>query len=502
MDIGFLAFSFSRNDRRRASRFALLSGALLFYSIGYLLEILATTPGEAMMALRVENIGIPLIAPFFLLTALACFQSRLLRPWMAFASVLYGAAMFLMVFFNDYHFLYYSSIHMTFNGSYYVTVLGKGPLYFVQQFVTLSCMALSYATLVERFIRGTIQLRNQMKLFIIGSFFGFAANIANVVGIIPMGIDPTPFALSIGLVFFAVDLHRHKLMDIVPAAFEMTVETMDDAIIVLDADWGFIHCNRKAETLFPKLTTFSGMERITRMQGWPAEINPQSDSIVNFSIADPTTGQETLQRSISFPICDKQGHPIGLSLIIRDITEVTHMLNQMEALAITDPLTGAFNRRYFMTQVDRQINIAKRHKMSIGILLLDIDFFKKVNDTYGHLAGDKVLQSVVELLKKQLRSDDVLARYGGEEFIIMSNEKSEEGLFAFAERLRKAIEKEPIAFEKLLIPITVSFGAVMFLPDQSCESAIEAADKALYEAKNNGRNQVVLGRCSAGSAQK
>ena len=490
-------FTFSRNDRRRASRFALLAGALLFYSIGYLLEIIATTPEEAMIALRVENIGIPFIAPFFLFTALACFQPRLLRPWMSFTSILYGASMFLIVFFNDQHLMYYSSIQMSFNGSFYEIVLGRGPLYFVQQIVSLSCMFLSYGILVERFIRGSIQLRSQMKLFIIGSSFGFVTNIANVIGIIPLGIDFTPFALSIGLVFFSVELRWHKMMDIVPAAFEMAVETMDDAIIVLNVDWGFVYCNRKAKTFFPKLATFSDMELITRMQGWPAEVSPHSEPVVNFTITDLTTGKETLQRSTRAPICDKHGNVIGSSLVIRDITEITHMLNKMEALAVTDPLTGAYNRRYFMTQVDRQMNTARRHNLSIGILLMDIDHFKKVNDTYGHLAGDHVLQSIVQLLKKQLRSDDVLARYGGEEFIIMSTEKSENGLIAVAERLRKVIEKETMEFEEHFISVTVSFGVVMVLPGQSYESAINAADKAMYEAKENGRNRVVLGRNAA-----
>ena len=354
-------------------------------------------------------------------------------------------------------------------------------------------MSLVYAILLVRFIRGTSQLRNQMKLFVIGSCFGFAANIANLLGVIPMGIDPTPVALSVGLMFFTIELRWHKLMDIVPAAFEMAVETMDDAIIVLDTDWGFIHCNQKAKDLFPKLTTFFDMELITSVQGWPTEVNLLSDSVVNFSMTDPTTGKETLQRSTNAPIYSKHGNVIGSSLVIRDITEVTHMLNKMEALAITDPLTGAFNRRYFLTQVDRQMSAIKRHNMSMGILILDIDHFKRVNDTYGHLVGDRVLQGIVQIMKKQLRSDDVLARYGGEEFIIMSTEKSEEGLFAFAERLRKTIEKEPIAIEELIIPITVSVGAVMVSPDQGCESSIAAADKALYTAKNNGRNRVMLG---------
>ena len=474
----------------------MLSGALLFYSVGYLLEIISTTTVEAMIALRVQNVGIPLLAPFFLFTALAFFQPRLLKPWMTVSSAVYGITMFLLILFNDRHLLYYSSIEMISHSSLYVSVLGKGPLYLLQQTVSISCMALTYIVLGIRFVRGSEKLRSQLKLFIIGSLFGFAANLANLPGIVPLGLDATPLALSIGFVFFAVDLYRYKLMDIIPAAFEMAVEGMDDAIIVLDNDRCFIHCNNEAKALFPRLGEISVMDNITLVQDWPPDLAARTESKVDFTMKAPDTGEQTLQRATISAIYDRRGKAIGISVIIRDVTEITNMLNQMEELAITDPLTGAYNRRYFMTQIDRQMSIARRHSLPMCILMMDIDYFKEVNDIYGHLAGDLVLQELVQLLKKQLRTHDVLARYGGEEFVIMSTEKSESGLIAFAERLRQTIEQTPIIFEGSLISVTVSFGVVIVLPEQTYEDAIKAADRALYNAKKNGRNQVVTGEYS------
>ena len=493
LNIGFLVFAFSRNDRHRASRFAALSGALLFYSVGYLLEIISVSPAEAMIALRIQNVGIPLLAPFFYLTALAFFKPRLIKPWMTISSVIYGLAMFLIILFNDRHHLYYSSIDMVLHGSLYISVLGKGPLYSLQQIVSISCMGLTYVTLGIRYVYGSEKLRNHMKLFIVGSLFGFAANLGNILGIIPLGLDVTPLALSIGLIFFAVGLYRYKLMDVIPLAFEMAVERMDDAIIVLDSDWCFMHCNQEAKKLFPAFDGLSGMERITFIENWPPELTKWSDVDVNFSMISPVTNGQTLQRASMSSIFDSRGKKLGISIIVRDVTEITNLLNQMELLAITDPLTGAFNRRYFMSQIDRQMSMVRRHNIPMSILMMDIDNFKNINDTYGHLAGDQVLQNLVQTLMKQMRTHDVLARYGGEEFIIMTTDSSETGLLSFAERLRLAIEETPVIFDEYTMPVTVSIGIVMVSPEQTYETAISAADRALYTAKENGRNQVVLG---------
>ena len=493
LDVGIIAFAFTRNYRRGVACFAMMAGALLFYILGYLLDVMSTTPGEAMLALRIENLGIPLIAPFFLLMTISFFRPRLLQKWMIIASLAYGTLMFLTVFLNDAHLLYYSSVATNYNGSFYVVQLGKGPLYYVQQAVSISCMAMAYVIIAVRYINGSAKLRQQMHLFILGSLFGFVANIANFTGMFSGGTDPTPLAMTMGLVCFVINLYRYKFMDIVPAAFDMAIETMDDAVIVLDINWGLIYCNQTACDIFPVLASFSGTEEIMCAPGWPEELSPQSDSQVNFSVIN-TAGETRLQRAGINPIYDKKHKPIGVSLIIRDVTEISDMLNRLEELAITDPLTGVFNRRHFMTLIDRQMDLGLRHNLPMSILLLDVDYFKRVNDTYGHLAGDYVLRMIVQTITRQMRAHDIIARYGGEEFIIMSAEPDEAGLMSFGARLCKAVENEIIRYDGAEISVTVSLGAVIIMPAQTYEDAISAVDRALYAAKAAGRNRVMLGK--------
>ena len=488
-----IAFAFTRTDQNSARYFAAMAVALLFYTLGYFLEITAELPSEAMLALCMENVGIPLLAPFFLLMTMAFFRPQLLRPWMMIATLFYGGLMFFVVLTNEIHWLYYSSIEMFYNGSFYVAHLGKGPLYVLQQMISTFFMIVAYVLLIKRLMHGSAKLRSQIILFIMGSLFGFITNLVNFTGIFPSDIDRTPFALNIGLIFFALIIYNYKLLDIVPAAFRAAAEQTDDAMVVLDCEWGFVHCNEKAYELLPVLKDFSGTEGVVGAQWWPKELSGQSNGSVVFSIENTVTGKETLQRANISSIYSKRGVIIGILILLRDITQTTNMMSKLEELAMTDSLTGAFNRHYFMTMLEQQVALAKRHQLLLGILIMDIDNFKKVNDTYGHLAGDCALRQIVQAVTQQLRNDDVIARYGGEEFVILSVGKTADDLKMFAERLLIAVESESIEYEEHTIRVTASFGAVMVLPGQTYNDAMEAADKALYIAKNSGRNRVVLG---------
>lgn len=167
---------------------------------------------------------------------------------------------------------------------------------------------------------------------------------------------------------------------------------------------------------------------------------------------------------------------------------------QMFDAAVRDGLTGAFNKNYLMNQLNTELAFAKRHQAPLSVIMFDVDHFKSVNDTHGHLAGDAILKRLSELTQSMLRSDDIFARYGGEEFTILSRGIDTTRAMVVAERLRLAIERTDFIYEGRHIPITVSMG-VAAVPDimtNTPDELIGAADRALYDAKNNGRNRVCL----------
>ncbi len=161
-------------------------------------------------------------------------------------------------------------------------------------------------------------------------------------------------------------------------------------------------------------------------------------------------------------------------------------------LTTIDGLTQIYNKRYFLETLEREIGRAQRYGRELSLIMFDIDHFKKVNDTFGHLAGDYVLKQLASVIKSRIRREDVLARYGGEEFAIILPEIDHYNSITFADKIRKLTEKASFKFEDTEIPVTVSVGVATLAREVSDGAEfIKVADDALYAAKNQGRNRVI-----------
>ena len=168
------------------------------------------------------------------------------------------------------------------------------------------------------------------------------------------------------------------------------------------------------------------------------------------------------------------------------------LIQQLQVSSNTDFLTGVMNRRAFFAHSQQQMAVAQRYKRNLALILLDVDHFKRINDNYGHLAGDSILRSAVQLIAQLLRKVDILARYGGEEFIILLPEADMEQALVVAEKLRSTLSQQTFAVDDVAqISITASFGVSALTGAATLDHMIRLADEALYNAKNGGRNQVV-----------
>ena len=175
--------------------------------------------------------------------------------------------------------------------------------------------------------------------------------------------------------------------------------------------------------------------------------------------------------------------------------------SRFKYLASHDPLTGAMNRRSFMDRAVQELNDAARHRISCGIIMMDIDHFKNFNDTHGHIAGDEALRHIVKVISTYSRKHDFLGRYGGEEFVFFFSHADKDTSLVIAERIRAGLEKRPIFLENRPIIITASLGVALAdipkNPDfeklgEYLEILIKNADTAMYSAKKAGRNKVVF----------
>lgn len=187
--------------------------------------------------------------------------------------------------------------------------------------------------------------------------------------------------------------------------------------------------------------------------------------------------------------CNFRGEVVELDGLMADITEKRRMLKELQKLARNDGLTGLFNRRYFVELGQRELLRAKRENTPLSLIYFDADHFKRVNDTYGHDTGDKVLQDIARIGKEKLRELDVFGRLGGEEFAVLLPGTSGRDAIFVAEKLRRAFESHTVDTAQGCVRFTASFGVSSF-SCQTCslDEMLKHADSALYEAKRSGRN--------------
>ena len=184
------------------------------------------------------------------------------------------------------------------------------------------------------------------------------------------------------------------------------------------------------------------------------------------------------------PMFNEEGEKIGYASYRENITNT----KKLEYLSTHDMLTNIYNRNYFDKALEIKINSAQRYNHKFGLMILDIDDFKKVNDTYGHNIGDNVLISIAKILKKNIKEDDILARWGGEEFAILLPYTTIDDIYNLAEKLRNLIQNSTIIENKI---ITASFGVGLYFTSESKIEFFEKIDNLLYQAKNTGKNKVL-----------
>ena len=225
----------------------------------------------------------------------------------------------------------------------------------------------------------------------------------------------------------------------------------------------------------------------------------QRPYLLKFDCNRPVTcAAEFMYQNVTiFPIVDKSGRVERFCMLVYDVTEqalgklgMEHLNEELKTASRVDGLTGLFNRRYWQERFDEMHKLCVRRDKPSTALMLDIDHFKRINDTYGHQAGDKVIKMLAALIKRCVRETDLAGRYGGEEFAIILNDSTVNDAKAVAERIRQLAQRLVVEHEGESISFTVSLGLAQFSPDfKGAMAWLECADQALYEAKENGRNQ-------------
>lgn len=229
------------------------------------------------------------------------------------------------------------------------------------------------------------------------------------------------------------------------------------------------------------------------------EIPPGNIKPLSQMLQEANEGLSNLNLSYEKLLAEYTKEKIHAEKMVQELKDTNDKLSkanqQLKDISARDYLTGIYNRRYLFDFLDKELVRAKRYKVCFSVVIFDIDFFKKINDTHGHQCGDVVLKVVSERVMSMIRRSDLVARYGGEEFVIVMPHTGSMGAATLAGRLREQMEMMEILAHGNTVKITVSAGVATYTPqsvDVTIDELIGEADKALYEAKNSGRNRVVV----------
>ena len=340
--------------------------------------------------------------------------------------------------------------------------------------------------------------RRQSILLVVGTFLPLGIRILEDF----IGWDPFPMVdnvilfLLLSAVLYAIALFRFGALEIVPIAHNLIVQNIHSGILVLDEVGRIVEINPFAKKMIgPNSEKAIGNSLDTVLKDWPSigfssQLSEQNEQEISLPVADGFA-HFLVQTS---PIRTELKKKIGHVIVLVDITDRKQTELELERLAHTDLLTAVSNRRSFFELAETQFAVAQRYNRSLVIMMIDIDHFKQINDEYGHLAGDFVLQIVAKNCRGYLRRTDLFARYGGEEFICLLPEQNETGALKLAERIRSTIEQTRTEFDAHSIVITASIGLSLLQTknELTLEDLIDRADQALYRSKSQGRNRVTL----------
>jgi diguanylate cyclase (GGDEF)-like protein/PAS domain S-box-containing protein len=378
--------------------------------------------------------------------------------------------------------------------------------------------ALMFASIiifVQAFFRYPQRYRGQVGMVLLGILIPVVVNVISLAGLVPLpNLDLTPAALSLNGLFFAIAIFRHNFLDLMPVNRDYVFETHRDYIAILDRQQRIIDLNPNFRELFSSgIATFIGTHFDFFREHYRELPQPRfalEEEHYEFSLNHIP---DRLWEMVVFPMRRKDEVQDGYVMTIRDITiqkkaqeevmdaneqlkkkleEIEKLRDKLREETIRDPLTNLYNRRHLHEMLLHTLPRVLERNWKLSLAILDIDYFKQTNDTYGHYIGDEVLVNFGDFLLKNTRHNDTVCRFGGEEFMVVFTNASKEAVLKRIEHWLKDIATQRMSETVPEVQISFSCGIVSFPQDgEDMDSLFKKADDCLYQAKAAGRNRVV-----------
>ena len=465
---------------------------------------------------KIMFVGIASIPTLFLVFALGFTRNESwLTPGRLILLSIQPGVSLLLQWTNDYHHLLYSALNTIPQNGFTMFEITRGPWYFVNIVYSYAIIAMGVFLMSQAALRSGPLYRYQYRLILVASLLPWGGNVFNEVFFTAdNNVDIAPLTFGVSGIIFAFAVLRTHFMDLIPVARSHLIETMNDGILVMDAQNRIVDLNPAMERLLnAKATSYIGKNAFEVLE----PLMEKTDLFLNnlearSEMTVPLDPSRFLDLRVT-PLYDRNQILSGRLLVFRDITErkqvekrlryvndklqgqlieIGLLQSKLREQAIRDPLTNLFNRRYLEETLDRELSRAARENYPVCVIMIDLDHFKRINDTHGHEAGDLVLKAIAEALSEFSRRGDFACRYGGEEFVIVMPNIPLETAYERAESLRQSLNLLSVPYEYYNLSVTISIGIACYPENgQTRETLLRAADQALYAAKEAGRNHIL-----------
>jgi len=490
--LGIFCYSIAHRHNQLSSLFAIMSIAVMIYVVGYAFELGAQSLEAIKFWLKFEYFGLSFISTVWFFIAHKSGIKRELSFGIYLALLVIPV---LTIFFsatNDFHHLHYREVSAIVVGGHLLARLDKGPWYALFVIYSNAMMLLSLAAFFIQWRTSKQGTASTSFWMMLGSAWVGLFETFYLFGLSPYGIDLAPFGFLGAAFFFSVAIVRHDFLRSDQLVKDIVFSGISEGILILDSMDKISDYNKAAGSVFSWLIP----EAIGKKLGdFPEGVALDGAASRNRKLKIVRGGRTRYFEAKMTKLIDRK-KIVGRVFLFKDVTGLHRLLRKLYRLANYDMLTKTFNRHRFFDDAEKEVSRVQRYGGRIGLLMIDFDYFKVVNDRYGHQAGDAVLAAVARTLKERIRASDILGRYGGEEFIVVLTAVDPEKALAVAEEMRESVEALRVSYRNEIIATTISVGVAVSLEGDrttTLEKLLMEADLALYKAKREGRNRVCVG---------
>lgn len=491
--LGLYAYM-KRTEFSGAKIFLIYAGSVSIYCFAYAFSLASDTLLQVKYWTIVQYIGMPFAAPLSLLIVRHYIGHRISRRTIV-TTVAIPVITFFMVATNDWHHLQYKTFVISPDRPLPYVEIEIGFWYIVHGIYTFSCLLASTVLLISNWRQTSKAYRLHLIVLICGQLVPMVTAFLYLIGVTPAGLDPVPLVICFTSALYIWAILTTRMLTVIPIAKETIFDNIGEGVIVLDLTNRIIDYNRVIREMLPAAQTNMIGKPLQQMA---EEFNghPYSEMRYDAETSEVVLNVHEQERIYQVRMSDlkrESGEVVGRLLMLIDVTVLKRLQQELEQQAFYDGLTQILNRTQFILRSRELLAKASAQSQPFTIAMLDIDYFKRVNDSFGHEAGDHLLIHTVNLCKQILAPDMLFARYGGEEFVIaMPGLTLSQGI-EVTEKLRATIAETPFQIHKGTLAITASLGiAQTSSNEETLELLLNRADEALYRAKRNGRNQVCV----------